>query len=194
MNRLKILISLLNIPRLIPHIILFYRYYEKCLDDVEINSAHKIKTNKTIIKFLYLLVYYKYYRNLFYYRIGVVHHFICFLAPKMEFFFISPTTKIGKGLQLGHCFSTVINAESIGSNCSIYQDVTIGVSGHKKPIIHDNVQIFANSTIIGGIEIGNNVSIGAGTILTKSVPANSVVVGNPARIIKQNGQKVNVKL
>lgn len=194
MNKVKILISILNIPRLVPHIVLFYRNYDSCIDDVRVNAERKIVTGSVLIQFLYLLVYYKYYRNLFYHRVGWVYHLISFLAPPLDFFFISPNTKIGKGLSLGHCFSTVINAESIGERCSIYQDVTIGVNHGKRPVLHNNVSIFANSVVVGDIELGDNVIVGAGTVLTKSVPANSTVIGNPARIVKKDGETVNLKL
>ena len=54
----------------------------------------------------------------------------------------------------------------------------------KSPVIGDNVNIGSNVCIIGPISIGTNVIIGAGSVVTKDVPSNSVVVGNPARIIK----------
>ena len=58
----------------------------------------------------------------------------------------------------------------------------------------DNVTIMPNSVVTGGITIGNNVTIGAGSVVLKSVPDNCLVVGNPARIIKLNGEKVDIKL
>jgi putative colanic acid biosynthesis acetyltransferase WcaB len=53
------------------------------------------------------------------------------------------------------------------------------------PRIGHNVDIGVNVTIIGDIEIGDNVIIGAGSVVTKNVPANSVMVGNPARLLKK---------
>jgi len=50
--------------------------------------------------------------------------------------------------------------------------------------VENNVSIGANSTILPGIKIGENVTIGAGSVVTKDVPKNSLVYGNPARIIK----------
>ena len=54
----------------------------------------------------------------------------------------------------------------------------------KKPIIGDNVKLYTNCTIIGDITIGDNSIIGAGAVVTKSIPKNSVAVGNPAKVIK----------
>jgi serine acetyltransferase len=54
-----------------------------------------------------------------------------------------------------------------------------------RPTIGDNVSLGANVVIIGDIVIGDNVIVGAGSVVTKSVPNNSVVVGNPARLLRQ---------
>lgn len=62
--------------------------------------------------------------------------------------------------------------------------VVIGRRGQKFPVIGDNVYIAANATVIGDVHIGNNVIIGAGSVVVKDIPDNSVVVGNPARIIR----------
>lgn len=66
--------------------------------------------------------------------------------------------------------------------------------GGKRPIIGDNVTIFANSVVIGGITIGDNSQIGAGSVVIRDVPDNCIVAGNPARIIRKNGIKTNIKL
>lgn len=68
------------------------------------------------------------------------------------------------------------------------------VSGIDRPTIGNNVRIYSNSVVIGNITIGDNVNIGAGSIVLKSVPSNCTVVGNPAYIVKRNGQKVKEKL
>lgn len=79
----------------------------------------------------------------------------------------------------------------IGKNCSIYQNVTIGVKAPKDaeqkkyPKIGNNVYIGANSLIIGNIRIGDNVVVGAGTLVNKDVPDNAIVYGNPMKIKEQ---------
>ena len=74
--------------------------------------------------------------------------------------------------------------------------MTIGKekSGGSKPIIGNNVYVCTGAVVIGNITIGDNVIIGANSVVTKSVPCNCTVVGNPARIIRENGIRVDKKL
>lgn len=78
-----------------------------------------------------------------------------------------------------------INSNSIiGENATIWHGVTIGKTDDDKfPIIGNNVYIGANAMIIGAVTIGNNVKIGAGAVVTKNVPDNCTVIGNPMRIL-----------
>lgn len=83
-----------------------------------------------------------------------------------------------------------MNLYKAGKNLSVYQGVTIGNKGNGSrseitPTIGDNVSICANATVIGGIKIGNNVVIGAGSVVTKDVPDNCVAHGNPAVLKKR---------
>lgn len=105
-------------------------------------------------------------------------------------------TKIGKGLCFSHFSCIVINRNCvIGSNCTIFQGVTIGsVRGPKggTPIIGNNVAICAGAKIIGKVNIGNNVIIGAGAVVVNDISDNSVAVGIPAKTISKNG-KINTE-
>lgn len=96
--------------------------------------------------------------------------------------------QIGAGLSLPHFGSIVINSKSkIGNNCNILQNVTLGNTkrGQKKgaPIIGNQVYIGPSASIVGGIVIGNNVLIAANAFVNFDVPDNSIVIGNPAKII-----------
>jgi putative colanic acid biosynthesis acetyltransferase WcaB len=100
---------------------------------------------------------------------------------------IPDSTKIGNNFNLYHGCGIVINEKTIiCDNVTIRQCTTIGNSSAFSgcPVIGDNVDVGANVVIIGPISIGKNCTIGAGSVLTKNIPSNSVVVGNPARIIK----------
>jgi putative colanic acid biosynthesis acetyltransferase WcaB len=99
-------------------------------------------------------------------------------------------TRIGKGLIVYHGINLVVNRHTIiGDNCMLRHSITLGNKGIIAPaldcpIIGNNVNIGAHACILGNIHIGDNVIIGAGSIVTKDVPANTVVAGNPARIIR----------
>lgn len=95
---------------------------------------------------------------------------------------------IGSGMRIMHGFSTVINAQSIGDDFLVSQQVTIGWGKGGEPIIGNNVKVFAGAIIVGGITIGDNAVIGAGAVVTKDVPANTLVVGAPNRYVVINNK------
>ena len=64
----------------------------------------------------------------------------------------------------------------------------------KRPIIGNNVSIACGACVLGGVKIGNNVIIGANSVVIKDVPNNATVVGVPARIVRLNGERVDIKL
>lgn len=137
------------------------------------------------IMLLYQLHTNRYYRTLFYHRVGpVCALLIGWWRPGDKYFMISARTHIGNGMLIAHPYATVLNAEKIGENFSCLHCTTIGDKNGYRPILGNNVSLGANVTIIGRVNIGNNVIIGAGSVVAKDVPDNCVVVGNPARIIK----------
>lgn len=97
--------------------------------------------------------------------------------------------KIGRESTFGYGgMGVVIHSKSIiGENCTICQQVTIG-GGNSRfpgvPVIGNNVYIAKGSIVMGGITIGNNVTIGANAVVTKPVPDNAIVAGVPAKILR----------
>ncbi len=188
---IKKIILYLNYPRFTIHILLYFFSNNKTYikSDIKRNLEHHDVILNAISGLVFLLTFDKYFRNLFYYRIGHLKYICKWIAKPHPSFDIGTYTQIAKGFLVVHPFSTIINAISIGENCIMKNDVTIG-SNNGLPLIKNNVEINVGSIIIGDITIGNNVVIGAGSVITKSVPDNCTVIGNPAYIIKINGHKV----
>jgi serine O-acetyltransferase len=99
---------------------------------------------------------------------------------------ISTNARIGPGLYIGHFGGITVRAK-IGSNCSIAQGVTIGAKGAGRsngyPQIGDRVYLGAGSMVIGHVAVGNDVVIGANTVVVHDVPDRCRVVSAPARIL-----------
>lgn len=105
---------------------------------------------------------------------------------------IPASATIGHSFYIGHFGGIILNGNSsIGNNCNISQGVTIGVSGLENkrgvPVIGDEVYIGPNSIVAGRITIGNNVLIGACSLVTTDVESNSVMLGVPAKMISDKG-------
>ena len=105
------------------------------------------------------------------------------------------TTQIGYGLFIGHGGPLVVNPTTIiGNNVNLSQFTTIGANGGRQAAtIGDNVYIGPNVCIIDDVKIGNNVTIGAGSVVTKDIPEDATAVGNYAKVIHYNnsGNSVN---
>lgn len=96
---------------------------------------------------------------------------------------------LGGGLKVDHPLGIVLNGFAVyGSNLIVKQNVTVGHSSGKVPVIGDNVWIGPNCVIVGDVVIGDNAVIGAGSVVVKSIPANAIAVGNPARVIRYQTQ------
>lgn len=102
-------------------------------------------------------------------------------------------TKIGGGFKIHHFSSIVINRNAIiGNDCTIFNNTTIGaVLGPKcgNPVIEDRVVICTGAKVIGNITIGHDSIIGANAVVTKTMEADSVIVGVPAKCIGKSGKK-----
>lgn len=126
----------------------------------------------------------KEFRNVFYSRLGNFSYICKLFFPPIESCDLGKLKNTGKGFKPVHGFGTVINPNaSIGENCTILHNVTIGdKQGKGCPQIGCNVSIGTGAIIIGPITIGNNVKIGAGAIVVNDIPSNSTVIGTKAII------------
>jgi serine O-acetyltransferase len=108
---------------------------------------------------------------------------------------IHPAAKIGRRLFIDHGMGVVIGETSIvGDDVTLYQGVTLGGTGkeHGKrhPTIENNVVVGGGAKILGNIVVGKNCRIGAGSVVLRSVPDDSTVVGVPGHIIFREGKRV----
>ena len=108
---------------------------------------------------------------------------------------IHPAAKIGRGFFIDHGTGVVIGETAeIGDYVTLFQGVTLGGTGKERgkrhPTLGNHVVVGAGAKILGGIKIGDNVKIGANSVVLKSVPANSTVIGVPARVIKMEGERM----
>jgi serine O-acetyltransferase len=196
----KTVIQIMNAPMLIPFIVSTKK--EVILVDVRRwAKIVNLSGNYDLVNLLYLLYRYPEFRTLYYYRIKKGNFIgLIFMHIIKAFYKECPSLflycdNIGSGLFIQHGFSTIVSAESIGDNCWINQQVTIGYSSKKDcPTIGNNVTINAGAKLIGKVTINDNVIVGANAVVVKDVPSNCVVVGVPAYIIKKNGVKVKEQL
>lgn len=108
---------------------------------------------------------------------------------------IHPGATIGKRFFIDHGMGVVIGETAeIGDDVTLFQGVTLGGTGKERgkrhPTIGNHVVVGAGAKILGAIRIGDNVKIGANSVVLKSVPPHSTVIGVPARIIKMEGERV----
>jgi serine O-acetyltransferase len=108
---------------------------------------------------------------------------------------IHPGAKIGCCVFIDHGMGVVIGETAeVGENVTLLQGVTLGGTSLKRekrhPTLGNNVVVGAGAKIIGAFKIGDGSRIGAGSVVVREVPTNSVVVGVPGRVTYRDGQRV----
>jgi serine O-acetyltransferase len=110
---------------------------------------------------------------------------------------IHPGASIGRRLFIDHGMGIVIGETAeIGDDVLLYQGVTLGGTGNERgkrhPTLGNGVVVGAGAKVLGNIVIGDCSKIGAGSVVVKSVPAKSTVVGIPGKIVRREGERVGV--
>jgi serine O-acetyltransferase len=128
-------------------------------------------------------------------HIPIIPRLISQIARILTAIEIHPGAQIGRRVFIDHGFGVVMGETTIiGNDVTIYQGVTLGGTGkeHGKrhPTIGNGVVIGANAVVLGNILIGENARVGAGAVVTKGVPANATVVGNPAKMVMLDGKRL----
>jgi len=108
---------------------------------------------------------------------------------------IHPAARLGRGLFIDHGMGLVIGETTeVGRNVTLLQGVTLGGTSLRRekrhPTLGDDVVVGTGAAVIGAITIGDGSRIGAGSVVVRDVPPNSVVVGVPGRITYRDGQRV----
>ncbi|MEA5570248.1 serine O-acetyltransferase [Calothrix sp. UHCC 0171] len=132
------------------------------------------------------------------YKVGIpfIPRFISHIARFLTGIEIHPGATIGHGVFIDHGMGVVIGETAIvGDYALIYQGVTLGgtgkESGKRHPTLGKNVVVGTGAKVLGNIEIGNDVRIGAGSVVLRDVPSDCTVVGIPGRIVFRSGVRVN---
>ncbi len=108
---------------------------------------------------------------------------------------IHPGAKIGKRLFIDHALGVVIGETAeIGDDVLLYQGVTLGGTGNqcgkRHPTLGNRVVVGAGAAVLGDIRLGDDVKVGAGSVVVHSVPDAATVVGIPAKVVRNRGEAV----
>ncbi|MBE9041809.1 serine O-acetyltransferase [Oscillatoriales cyanobacterium LEGE 11467] len=132
------------------------------------------------------------------YSIGIpfIPRFISHISRFLTGIEIHPGATLGKGVFIDHGMGVVIGETAIiGDGCLIYQGVTLGgtgkESGKRHPTLGEGVVVGAGAKVLGNLYIGNDVRIGAGSVVLRDVPSDCTVVGVPGRVVYRSGVRVN---
>jgi len=101
-----------------------------------------------------------------------------------------PPGVFDRGLSIAHYGSIVVNSRArVGKYCRIHSATNIGIANGECPQIGDYVYIGPGAVIYGGVKVGNNVVIGANSVVSKDVPDNVTVAGAPARVVSERSSR-----
>ena len=132
---------------------------------------------------------------LFNHHVPFLPRFLSHMARMLTGVEIHPAAIIGRNFFIDHGSGVVIGETTIiGDHVTLFQGVTLGGTGKERgkrhPTLGSHVVVGAGAKILGGMTIGDNVTIGANSVVLKSVPPHSTVIGVPARVIRVKGERL----
>ena len=137
-------------------------------------------------------VAHRFYRS----RLFVLARLISHLSRLLTGIEIHPGATIGRRFFIDHGMGVVIGETAlIGDDVLLYQGVTLGGTGHgterRHPTLRNHVVVGSGAKVLGNIELGEWVKVGAGSVVVKPVPAHATVVGIPGRVVSVKGVAVS---
>jgi serine O-acetyltransferase len=141
------------------------------------------------------LLFYRLAHWLWKYRIPFIPRALSQFARFITGIEIHPGASIGSGLFIDHGMGVVIGETAeIGDNVTLFQGVTLGGTGKQRgkrhPTLGSHVVVGAGAKVLGPINIGDYVKIGANSVVLQDVPDHSTVVGIPGRIVRIKDERV----
>lgn len=184
MQKLKTIVELTRLLPILPGV--DWQHQELCMDIARWRSIMRLDGSDRRVM-AHLLHRNPEFRNLYIYRNShrpIYRRWVALWYKPMDTLYIE-TPKIGGGLFIQHGFATMIAAKSIGENCWINQQVTIGYNGHgEPPVIGDNVMITCGAKVLGNITVGDGAVIGANAVVIRDVEPGALMGGVPAKKIR----------
>ncbi len=125
----------------------------------------------------------------------VTARFISHMSRFLTGIEIHPAAKVGPGAFIDHGMGVVIGETAeVGENVTLYQGVSLGGTSLRRekrhPTLGRNVVVGTGAAVMGAITVGEGTRVGAGSVVVKDVPPNSVVVGVPGKVISRDGKRV----
>jgi serine O-acetyltransferase len=122
-------------------------------------------------------------------RVPLLPRFVSQISRFLTGIEIHPGARIGRRFFIDHGMGVVIGETTeIGDDVLLYQGVTLGGTGNetgkRHPTLGNHVVVGTGAKVLGSIRIGDNVKIGAGSVVVRPVPDNSTVVGIPGRVVR----------
>ncbi|MBI4715452.1 MAG: serine O-acetyltransferase [Nitrospirae bacterium] len=144
---------------------------------------------------LHAIILHRFAHPLWTWKVPILPRLISHLGRFLTGIEIHPGAVIGEGFFIDHGMGVVIGETArIGNNVTLFQGVTLGGTGKERgkrhPTLGNNVVVGVGAKVLGAITIGDNVKIGANSVVLESVPPDATVVGVPGRVVKQGGQRI----